>query len=73
MKEFTNNEKIVAKNINKEYKWMARDKSGILCAFIHKPYKTTLSIDGTLKARSAKWLRSTGCLNLSHGVTKIRH
>lgn len=39
MKEFTNNEKIVAKNINKEYKWMARDKSGILCAFIHKPYK----------------------------------
>ena len=39
MKEFTDNEKIVAKNINKEYKWMARDKSGILCAFIHKPYK----------------------------------
>lgn len=39
MKEFTEDEKIIARNIDKKCKWMARDKSGILCAFIHKPYK----------------------------------
>lgn len=26
MKEFTSDEKIIAKNLSKEYKWMARDR-----------------------------------------------
>lgn len=39
MKKFTNDEKIIAKNINKEYKWMARDKSGILYAYQDMPIK----------------------------------
>lgn len=41
MKEFTDDEKIIARNIDKEYKWMARDKSGFLMVFAQKPYKDT--------------------------------
>ena len=39
MSKFTDDEKIIAKNISKEYKWMARDKSGLLYAFALKPHK----------------------------------
>lgn len=39
MSKFTNDEMLVAKNISKEYKWIARDKSGLLCAFALKPHK----------------------------------
>lgn len=39
MKEFSEDEKTIAKNINKEYKWMARDKSGILFAYQDMPIK----------------------------------
>lgn len=43
MSKFTNDEKIVAINISKEYKWMARDKDGLLSAFAHEPYKDPIS------------------------------
>ena len=39
MKEFTNDEKIIAKNIDKNYKWIARDRDGNLCAYEEKPKK----------------------------------
>ena len=39
MKEFTNDEKIIAKNIDKEYKWMARDSDGNLCVYEERPKK----------------------------------
>lgn len=39
MSKFTDDEKIIAKNISKEYKWIARDKSGLLCASALKPHK----------------------------------
>lgn len=40
MKKFTYEEKIIAKNIDKKYKWMARNKkSGNLIVFARKPYK----------------------------------
>ncbi|MGN0362610.1 MAG: hypothetical protein ACI4ET_07195 [Bilifractor sp.] len=37
MKEFTEDERIVAKNISKEYKWMARDSDGDIYIYIEKP------------------------------------
>ena len=39
MSKFTNDEILVAKNISKEYKWIVRDESGLLCASALKPYK----------------------------------
>lgn len=39
MKEFTNDEKIIAKNIDKNYKWIARDRDGNLCAYEERPKK----------------------------------
>lgn len=40
MSKFTKDEKIIAKNIDKKYKWMARNKkSGNLIVFARKPYK----------------------------------
>ena len=38
-KEFTDDELCVLKNIDKKYKWIARDKSGNLCIFDEKPNK----------------------------------
>ena len=40
MKIFTKDEKIIAKNIDKEYKWMARDSDGNLCVYEEKPRKS---------------------------------
>ena len=40
MKTFTEDEKIIARNIDKEYKWMARDSDGVLCVFKKKPRKS---------------------------------
>lgn len=37
MSKFTNDEKIIAKNISKKYKWMARAKNGILYIYDQKP------------------------------------
>jgi len=39
MKTFTEVEKTIAKNIDKEYKWMARDWDGNLCIYEGKPRK----------------------------------
>lgn len=39
MKEFTEDEKTIARNINKRYKWMARDKFGTLHVYMLKPVK----------------------------------
>lgn len=39
MKEFTDDEKIVARNIDKKYKWIARDKFDNLFVFNQKPHK----------------------------------
>ena len=39
-KKFTDDELCVLKNIDKKYKWIARDKSGSLCIFDEKPNKS---------------------------------
>ena len=39
-KEFTDDELCVLRNIDKKYKWIARDKSGSLCIFDEKPKKS---------------------------------
>ena len=39
-KEFTDNELYVLNNIDKKYKWIAKDKSGLICTFVSKPIKT---------------------------------
>ena len=39
-KEFTDDELYILKNIDKKYKWIARDKSGLICTFVSKPIKT---------------------------------
>ena len=39
-KQFTNDELCILRNIDKKYKWIARDKSGSLCIFDEKPKKS---------------------------------
>ena len=39
MKKFTSDEKTIAMNIDKKYKWMARDKNGALFAYLLNPTK----------------------------------
>lgn len=39
MKKFTNDEKAIARNIDEEYKWIARDRDGNLCVYDGKPKK----------------------------------
>ena len=39
-KEFTDNELFILKNVDKKYKWMAKDKDGLICTFVSKPIKT---------------------------------
>lgn len=39
MKNFTNDEKAIARNIDEEYKWIARDRDGNLCVYDGKPKK----------------------------------
>ena len=39
-KEFTNDELCILRNIDKKYKWIARDESGSLCIFDEKPKKS---------------------------------
>ncbi len=40
MKEFSEDEKVIARNINKEYRWIARDSDGGLCIYKEKPKKS---------------------------------
>lgn len=46
MKKFTEDEKIIARNIDKKYKWIARDKCGVLFAFPDMPIKKETGIWG---------------------------
>ena len=39
-KEFTDDELYILKNVDKKYKWIAKDKSGLICTFVSKPIKT---------------------------------
>ena len=39
-KKFSDDELCILRNIDKEYKWIARDKSGSLCIFDEKPKKS---------------------------------
>ena len=39
-KEFTDNELCILRNIDKKYKWIAKDKSGDIFTFVSKPIKT---------------------------------
>lgn len=39
MKTFTEDEKAIARNIDEEYKWIARDRDGELCIYEEKPRK----------------------------------
>lgn len=38
-KEFSQDELCILRNIDKEYKWVARDEGGNVCIFIEKPLK----------------------------------
>ena len=39
-KQFTDDELFILKNIDKKYKWIAKDKDGLICTYINKPKKT---------------------------------
>ena len=39
-KQFTDDELYILNNIDKKYKWMAKDKNGLICTFVSKPIKT---------------------------------
>lgn len=52
MKEFTDDEKIIARNIDKKYKWVTRDKFDNLFAFNQKPHK---SPSGVWISEGMKW------------------
>lgn len=38
-KKFTDDELCILKNIDKKYKWIARDNNGSVCIFSEKPYR----------------------------------
>ena len=39
-KQFTDDELYILRNIDKKYKWIAKDKNGLICTFVSKPIKT---------------------------------
>ena len=39
-KEFTDDELYILRNIDKKYKWIAKDKDGLICTYIKKHKKT---------------------------------
>ena len=39
-KQFTDDELCILRNIDKKYKWITKDKSGLICTFVSKPIKT---------------------------------
>ena len=39
-KELTDDELYILRNIDKKYKWIAKDKNGLICTFVSKPIKT---------------------------------
>lgn len=38
-KQFTDDELCILRNIDKKYKWLARDNNGSVCIFSEKPYR----------------------------------
>ena len=54
-KEFTDDELCILKNIDKEYKWIARDEDGELYLFKEKPYKS-LGVWETKSVRTTDFL-----------------
>ena len=47
-KKFSDDELCILRNIDKEYKWIARDKSGSLCIFDEKPKKSEKMWDNVI-------------------------
>ena len=39
-KKFSDDELCILRNIDKKYKWIAKDKNGLICTFVSKPIKT---------------------------------
>lgn len=39
-KQFSQDELCILRNIDKKYKWIAKDKDGLICIFVSKPIKT---------------------------------
>ena len=48
-KEFTDDELCILRNIDKEYKWVARDEDGSLCLYYEKPKKSGYKWAGKYK------------------------
>jgi hypothetical protein len=48
-KEFTDDELCILRNIDKKYKWIARDENGSLCLYYQKPKKSGYQWDGKYK------------------------
>ncbi len=44
--QLTEDEKVILRNLPKEYKWITRDKNGTICVFNGKPYKHRFVWDG---------------------------
>ena len=44
-KNFTDDELCILRNIDKKYKWIAKDKDGEVCIYINKPKKEDVSWD----------------------------
>ena len=44
--KLTEDEKVILRNIDKDYKYIARDKCGTICVFIDKPHKSGLGWGG---------------------------
>ena len=42
----TEDEKVILRNVPKHYKWIARDKNGLICMYIKKPSKCEYSWGG---------------------------
>ena len=70
MKTFTEDEKIIARNIDKGYKWIARDSNGNLGVYKGKTKKRGTT--GTLMVMIT-FAVSTICFLLSNGRTKSLH
>ena len=44
--QLTEDEKVILRNLPKDYKWITRDKNGTICVFNGKPYKHRFVWDG---------------------------
>ena len=58
-KQFTNDELCILRNIDKKYKWIARDESGSLCIFDEKPKKSEEMWDNVIHSSFIE----LGCFN----------